>query len=39
MRLINEDIIRELKLRLSEEKSLKNKIILKKIVELFKDLD
>lgn len=39
MRLLNEDIIRELKLRLGEEKSLKKKIILKKLVELFKDLD
>jgi len=39
MRILNEDIIRELKLRLNDEKSLKKKIILKKLVELFKELD
>ncbi len=39
MRLLNEDIMRELKLKLNEEKSLKNKVILKKIIELVKELD
>lgn len=39
MRLLNEDVLRELHLRIEEEKSLKKRIILKKIVGLFKELD
>lgn len=33
MKLSNEDILEELKLRLSKEKSLKKKVLLKKIIE------
>lgn len=39
MRLLNEDIIRELNLRLEEEKSLRRKVTLKKLVDLLKELD
>jgi hypothetical protein len=38
MRLTNEDIIHELVLRLDKEKSIKNKVALKRIIELVKDL-
>jgi hypothetical protein len=38
MRLSNEDILYELNLRLSVEKSIKKKVQLKKLIEDFKQL-
>ena len=39
MRLLNEEIIRELKLRLEVEKSLSKKVKLKQLIIEFKKLD
>jgi len=36
MRLTNDDIIAELKTRLDKEKSIKKKVQLKQLIELFK---
>lgn len=38
MRLTNDDLMHELKLRLSEEKSLKKKYVLKKMLDLTSEL-
>jgi hypothetical protein len=39
MRINNEELLQELKLRLSSEKSIKNKVVIKKIIELVNSLD
>lgn len=38
MRLSNDDLLHELKLRLASEKSLKKKVLLKELMELIKQL-
>ena len=38
MRLTNEDIVHELKLRLEKEKSLQKKVQLKQVIEMIKQL-
>jgi len=38
MRIANEEITHEFKLRLAEEKSLKKKVLLKKVLEIMNDL-
>lgn len=38
MRLTNDDIIHELKLRLAGEKSIKKKVLLKEIIGLLRQL-
>jgi len=38
MRIANEDIIHELKMRLENERSLKKKVLLKKMLEIMNDL-
>jgi hypothetical protein len=38
MRITNEEIIYELKIRLEKEKSIKNKVQIKRLIELFKEL-
>lgn len=37
MRLTNDDIIHELKLRLAGEKSIKKKVLLKQLIELIRE--
>ena len=39
MRILNEEILRELKLRLDSEKSLSKKVKLKQLISEFKKLD
>jgi flagellin-specific chaperone FliS len=39
MRLLNEDIIRELQLRLDSEKSMSIRVKLKRLIKDFKELD
>jgi hypothetical protein len=38
MRLTNDDIVHELKLRLEKEKSIKQKVAIKQLIELVKEL-
>ena len=38
MRLTNEDLVHEIKLRLSEEKSIKRKMQLKRMFEILNEL-
>jgi hypothetical protein len=39
MRINNEELLQELKLRLNSEKSIKNKVVIKKIIELVNSLN
>jgi hypothetical protein len=39
MRLLNEDILRELQLRLDAEKSISTRVKLKRLIKEFKELD
>jgi len=38
MRLTNDDLIHELKIRLEKEKSIKRKVLLKQIIGLLREL-
>ncbi len=39
MRLMNEEIVNELKLRLDSEKSMSKRVKLKRLIQEFKELD